>query len=72
MELQQQVQQASSETAGKILIGFGGGGISLQVLTEWANIFITFGNAMLLVGGLYLMYHKVFDKRRDRRESDKE
>jgi len=41
------VQEMSADTAGKISIGIGGGGATLQVVTEYTSLFILFGNAML-------------------------
>ena len=70
MNLNEQTQQLPAETVGKVLVAVGGGGSIAQYLTEWANVFVTWGNVALLAGGLYLMYHKVFDKRRNRRTDD--
>ena len=70
MTLNEQAQQISQETAGKVLIAVGGGSTVVQYLTEWASVFVTWGNVSLLAGGLYLMYHKIFDKRRNRRDTD--
>lgn len=70
MNLNQQAQNVSPETAGKVAVAIGGGGTFVQAITEWASLAATIGNVVLVIGGLYLMYHKIFDKRRDRRDTD--
>lgn len=70
MNIQDQVQNLAPETAGKALVAAGGGGTLAQAVVEGVNMFILFGNAALVAGGLYLMFHKVFDKRRNRRSDD--
>ena len=71
MNITEQIQQLSQETVGTIAVVIGGGGTAVQAISEWANIFVTGGNVALIIGGLYLMYHKLFDKRRNRRAEDK-
>ena len=70
--LQEQVQQLSQETAGKVVAGIGGAGTTVQIITEWANLFVAIGNGVLVAIGLYLVYHKLWkrNKRRDRRSTD--
>jgi hypothetical protein len=53
------VQEMSAETAGKISIGIGGGGVTLQLITEYTSLFILFGNALLVVAGLFLVSYKI-------------
>lgn len=72
MSIQEQAQALHQETVGKVSVAIGGSGSLAQAITEWGNMFIMFGNLFLVAGGLYLMYHKIFDRRRNRRETDKE
>ena len=65
----EQIQQLSSDTVGKISVGIGGGGTTAQILTEWTNIFVLSGNALLVAGGLYLMTIKLLDRRKQRKGS---
>jgi len=58
----EQIQQLSSDTVGKISVGIGGGGTTAQVITEWGNLFVLAGNAILVAGGLYLLVFKVRDR----------
>ena len=68
------VQQVVGATA----VGIGGGGTILNRLTEWepiVDLFLTYGNAVLLVGGMILMFgtfaHRwARRKRRHDRQSD--
>lgn len=69
-KIQQAAQQVPDIKAGVGLVSAGGIGSLAQAITEWANMFIAFGNAILVLGGVYLMYHKIFNKRRDRQETD--
>ncbi len=69
----QRIQQMDDGVAGAALVGAGGLGTILQVATAWANIFATWGNAALIVGGMVLLYYKIkSSRRRDRREEDEE
>ena len=70
MTIHAQVQQLSQETVGKVMVGLGGGGTVFQVATNYASAFIIWGNVVLILAGMYLAFHKVFDKRRNRRETD--
>jgi hypothetical protein len=69
--INEQVQHLSQDTVGKVLVSAGGGGTVLQVATEYANIFITWGNVALVIGGLYLMALKFFHKGKNRRKGDR-
>jgi len=62
MNIPQYIEQLSTEVAGKVSIAIGSGGSLAQYITDWGNMFIMSGNGVLLVGGLYLMYHKIFNK----------
>ncbi len=70
MNLSEHVQEIPSVKAAVAMVTTGAGGSLAQALTEWANIIVALGNATLVLGGLYLMYHKLFDKRRNRRKKD--
>ena len=70
--LSEHVQKISDNTTGVILAGTGTAGFTIQSLTEWANLFVIFGNAFLVLGGLYFMVHKIniLRKKKTRRKSD--
>ena len=69
--IQDQVEQMPDITAGVTLVATGAGGSFLQAVTEWSSIIVTGGNALLVIGGLYLMWIKIKDsRRRDRRAED--
>lgn len=73
-KIREQVQQAhqlSDQTLGKMAVAIGGGGSFLQSLTEWSNIFVAVGNALLVAGGLYLMSRKIFGRMRRTTDVDK-
>jgi len=72
LKIREMAQAVSRDTVGKVSVTIGGGGSTAQYLMEWTDLFIKFGNAALILGGLYLMCHKVFNKsnRRNRREGD--
>ena len=53
------IQEMSADTAGKISIGIGGGGATVQIITEYTSLFILFGNALLVVAGLFLVSYKI-------------
>ncbi len=73
-QAQQIVQQTTDVKAGVVLVSTGFVGSFAQAITEWANHFVAAGNALLILGGLYLMYHKIkerhFRVRRDERKGD--
>ena len=58
----EQIQQLSSDTVGKISVGIGGGGTTAQVITEWGNLFVLGGNALLVIGGLFLLSFKIRER----------
>ena len=70
MQIAEQIKQTSDATAGAIFTGIGAGGAVVQTVTEWGNLLVMFGNIVLVVGGCYLMFHKIIDRRRNRRQSD--
>ena len=60
MGLPEQIQSIPTEKVGIYLAGIGGSGMTLQSLIETANdYFLMGGNAALMAGGLYLMWHKI-------------
>jgi len=70
-DIQQHAQQMPDFKAGFALVGTGAGGSLAQAVTEWSSIIVTGGNALLVLGGLYLMWVKIKDtRRRDRRLDD--
>ena len=71
MNITEQIQQLSQETVGRVLVGIGGGGTVAQAITEWANIFVMWGNVTLIAGGLYLLVSKLFAQWQNRRTGDK-
>jgi len=56
------VQQMSSDAVGKISVGIGGGGGVIQLITEYTSLFILAGNALLVIGGLFLLSYKVRER----------
>jgi len=56
------VQQMSSDTVGKISVTLGGGGTTIQIVTEYTNLFILAGHALLVIGGLFLLSYKVRER----------
>ena len=63
----------SDTTSSVLLTTAGTAGFTLQSLTEYVNLFVTFGNAALVLAGLYFMYIKLkIAKRQKRRSEDKE
>ena len=70
--IQHQAEEMSGVTAGVTLVGTGTGGSLIQTITEWSNIAVAWGNAVLILGGLYLMWIKIKEsRRRDRRDRDR-
>ena len=61
MTISEQVQTLSQETVGKVSVAIGGGGTGLQILTDYASVFVIGGNALLVAGGLYLMSSKILE-----------
>jgi len=59
MTISEQIQTLSQETVGKVSVAIGGGGTTIQILTDWGSIFVLGGNALLVTGGLYLMTSKI-------------
>ena len=53
------IQQMSSDTVGKVSVGIGGGGTAVQIITEYASLLVLGGNALLMIGGLYLMSNRI-------------
>ena len=60
------VQQMSSDTVGKVSVVVGGGGTTIQIITEFTSLFILAGNAMLVVGGLFLLTYKIRERWKER------
>jgi hypothetical protein len=60
------IQQMSSDTVGKISLTLGGGGTTVQIITEYTNLFILAGHALLVIGGLFLLSYKVRERWRRR------
>lgn len=69
-KLNDTINQMTQQTAGKIAVAIGGGGTLLQAWTEYASLLASTGNLILVAGGLYLMWHKIKDRRRIRRNND--
>lgn len=59
-KITEQIQHMGDLKAALALIGAGAGGSFAQAVTEWSNLFVTVGNAFLVLGGVYLMYHKIY------------
>lgn len=71
MLVTEHVRNASETTTGLVLTGLGATGATVQVITQWGNMLVMFGNAVLVAGGLYLLIHKIKEsRRRDRRTAD--
>ena len=73
--IQNPVEQISDLKAAVALGATGTGGSFAQAITEWSNNIVAGGNALLILGGLYLMYHKIKDvhwkaQKRNRRKDD--
>mgnify|MGYP003153489482 CR=1 FL=1 len=58
----EQLEQMSPEFVGKVSIGIGGGGTTIQIITEYTSLFILAGNAMLVIGGLFLLSYKLRER----------
>jgi hypothetical protein len=56
------IQEMSADTAGKISIGIGGGGTTIQIITEYTSLFILAGNSILVIGGLFLLSYKIRER----------
>jgi hypothetical protein len=56
------VQQMSPDTVGKVSVAIGGGGTTIQILTEYVSLVVLSGNMLLVIGGLYLMSLKILDR----------
>ena len=56
------VQQMPSDTVGKISVAIGGGGTGVQIIVEYTNLFILAGNALLVIGGLFLLSYKIRER----------
>jgi len=70
--MQQQIQKVGDTTSSVLLTSAGTAGFTMQSLTEYVNLFVTFGNAALVLAGLYFMYVKLKATRsRKRRLGDK-
>ena len=52
----------SPETVGKISVAIGGGGTTIQILTEYVYLIVLTGNMLLVIGGLYLMSLKILER----------
>lgn len=74
---EQLIQKSSDGIVGAGLAVGGTAGFTVQALTEWVNLIVTFGNAFLVLGGIYFMYlrvrHNMRKKKQNlRRKSDRE
>ena len=69
-ELKHQIEALPAEKAGVVLATAGTGGMTIQTFTEWANLIVTGGNAVLVMGGIYLLWHKIKKSPRTRRKDD--
>lgn len=58
LHIQQQVSDIPDVKAAIGLVATGGGGSFIQALTEYANLFVAFGNGFLIICGAFLMYQK--------------
>ena len=64
------IQKAPDTMTGLALAGSGATGFTIQSIAEWASVLITFGNLVLVVGGMYIMYIKLRQFRRRDKGSD--
>ncbi len=69
-DIRQAALDMPEQTAGKVMLGIGGSGAIYQLIVDGLQLFALAGNALLIIGGLYLMYHKIADRRRNRRTGD--
>jgi hypothetical protein len=60
--MKEYIQQMSPETVGKISVAIGGGGTTIQILTEYVSLIVLTGNMLLVIGGLYLMSLKILER----------
>jgi hypothetical protein len=60
--MKEYIQQMSSDTVGKVSVTIGGGGTTIQILTEYASLIVLTGNMLLVIGGLYLMSVKIIER----------
>jgi len=64
------IQKISEKVAGGSAMIVGGGGTMYQAVTDTLSLVALCLNILLAAAGLYVTTHKIFDKRRDRRETD--
>lgn len=50
---------------GALATAGGAGGLTLQMITNYANLGVTFLNILLALGGLYLLWHRIKRLHRD-------
>lgn len=62
--LKEQAQQASQEIVGGFGLLIGGSGTMYQVVTQTLSLLALVINVVLGIGGLYLMRHKIWNKRK--------
>jgi hypothetical protein len=60
--MKEYIQQMSTDAVGRVSVIIGGGGTTIQILTEYASLIVLSGNMLLVIGGLYLMSVKIIDR----------
>ena len=66
--MKEYIQQLSADAVGRVSVIIGGGGTTIQILTEYASLIVLSGNMLLVIGGLYLMSTKIIDRWRQKRD----
>ena len=66
----EQIQKISDAKAGIALITTGASGSFIQAITEYANIFVTLGNAVIVLAGLFFVYQKFRWKQEQKRRAE--
>ena len=65
--MKEYIQQMSPDTVGKVSVVIGGGGTTVQIVTEYVSLGVLAGNMLLVIGGLYLMSSKIIDRWRKKK-----
>jgi len=60
------IEDVPSQVAAGASVAIGSGGTLVQVITDYANLFVACGNAVLVAAGLYVLYKKIVCKRKDK------
>jgi len=65
--MKEYIQQLSTDAVGRVSVIIGGGGTTIQILTEYVSLVVLSCNMLLVIGGLYLMSVKIIDRWRQKK-----